>query len=99
MGRGIVVEAGDIVPNIELGPGLMPVPQVPDKGGVGIPAAVLEGMGEAALNGAEAHRHIMPGPDSRGAAGILVGQGVKGHMGELRLQGLGYGVYEAYQRP
>ena len=55
-------------------------------------------MGKAALDGAQPHGYIMPGPDVlRGLAGIGVGKGVYYHIGIVRLNGLSNFIHELDQ--
>ena len=63
-------------------------------------AALAEGMGETAFNGAEPHAHIGTGFRlERRRAGVLIRQCIKNHFRKFIFQGIGNGVDEPQERP
>ena len=67
--------------------------------GPGLAAAGVEGVGEAALDGAQAHDDVAArARDARGLAAVEVREGVDFHARELLRNGVGDGVHEADHR-
>ena len=96
---GIGAEAGGVVPEVEsVGLGSPAVDVAAEGRVLGVHAAG-DGVGEVALDGAEAGDDVAPQARLlRRAAGVLVGEGLDHDAGELALDRLGDGVDEADHR-
>ena len=95
-GRIVVGEIRYVVPDEQVRGNAAPGADVVAKRLVLLPFQRLD---ERALDRAEPHDDILPRPgDLRRLAGVLVGQRLDEHVGELGLDGVGHGVHHAEER-